>query len=233
MAEPGTITDEGVAALRARIGVARAAPAAAALPLPDEDTFRHVAEAYGDDNPLWCDPDYARDDALGRADRAAAAGRRRHARSARTRSPRSRAEHARPDEGRPAARRARVLLRRAPASGGRRCDPTAGSFRRNALVGVLDKPSEFAGPRRARVDRRRCSATTTGTVLSGQYRLMIRTEREKAREQQEVRRDRDRAVHRRRRSPRSTRSTRASGRARRRAALVGGRRTRATRSARW
>ena len=23
------------------------------------DTFRHVAEAYGDDNPLWCDPSYA------------------------------------------------------------------------------------------------------------------------------------------------------------------------------
>ena len=26
---------------------------------PNEDAFRHVAEAYGDDNPLWCDPEYA------------------------------------------------------------------------------------------------------------------------------------------------------------------------------
>ena len=36
----------------------RAAPAAAALPRPDTDAFRNVAIAYGDDNPLWCDPDY-------------------------------------------------------------------------------------------------------------------------------------------------------------------------------
>ena len=25
--------------------------------VPTSDTFRHVAEAYGDDNPLWCDPE--------------------------------------------------------------------------------------------------------------------------------------------------------------------------------
>ena len=26
---------------------------------PNTDAFRHVAEATGDDNPLWCDPEYA------------------------------------------------------------------------------------------------------------------------------------------------------------------------------
>ena len=25
---------------------------------PNTDAFRQVAEAFGDDNPLWCDPDY-------------------------------------------------------------------------------------------------------------------------------------------------------------------------------
>ena len=71
----GTITDEGVARLRARIGVPEPHPQPPHYRRPDADAFRNVAEAYGDDNPLWCDPDYAAGDALGRADRAAAAGR--------------------------------------------------------------------------------------------------------------------------------------------------------------
>src|SRR5690606_27250215 len=54
------ITDEGVAALQARIGVAQPHPQPPHYRVPNEDAFRHVAEAYGDDNPLWCDPDYAR-----------------------------------------------------------------------------------------------------------------------------------------------------------------------------
>ncbi len=40
---------------------------------PNEDAFRHVAEAYGDDNPLWCDPAYGDEDASG-----VARSRRRH-----------------------------------------------------------------------------------------------------------------------------------------------------------
>ena len=84
---PG-ITDEAIARLRARIGVPEPHPLPPHYRRPDVDAFRHVAEAYGDDNPLWCDPDYAAGTRLGRPDRAAAAGRRRHARSARTRSPR-------------------------------------------------------------------------------------------------------------------------------------------------
>ena len=54
------ITDEMVADMRARIGD----------PMPDHfepwitevtrDAIRHYAHGVGDDNPLWCDPDYAR-----------------------------------------------------------------------------------------------------------------------------------------------------------------------------
>ena len=54
------ITDEAIARLRARIGVAEPHPLPPHYALPTTDTFRHVAEAYGDDNPLWCDPAYAR-----------------------------------------------------------------------------------------------------------------------------------------------------------------------------
>ena len=59
MATTGQITDEGLARLRATIGIAVPSPAPPHYLRPNEDTFRHVAQAYGDDNPLWCDPEYA------------------------------------------------------------------------------------------------------------------------------------------------------------------------------
>ena len=59
MGTEGVITEEGIARLRARIGVAEPHPMPPHYALPTTDTFRHVAEAYGDDNPLWCDPSYA------------------------------------------------------------------------------------------------------------------------------------------------------------------------------
>ena len=58
MAETGRITDEGVARLRARIGIPEPHPMPPFYALPTHDTFRNVAIAYGDDNPLWCDPEY-------------------------------------------------------------------------------------------------------------------------------------------------------------------------------
>ena len=58
MAETGRITDEGVARLRARIGVPEPHPMPPLYTVPTYDTFRNVAVAYGDDNPLWCDPEY-------------------------------------------------------------------------------------------------------------------------------------------------------------------------------
>src|SRR5258706_580782 len=54
-------------------------------------------------------------------------------------------------------------------------------FRRNALVAALDKPSEFAG-RAIHEWTAQVFRDETNALLSGQYRLMVRTEREKARE---------------------------------------------------
>jgi hypothetical protein len=54
-------------------------------------------------------------------------------------------------------------------------------FRRNAAVAVLDKPSEFAG-RAIHEWSANVFQADDGTILSGQYRLMIRTERERAQE---------------------------------------------------
>src|SRR5215211_3768051 len=59
VSEGPSITDEGVARLRARIGVPQPHPQPPHYRCPNEDAFRQVAQAYGDDNPLWCDPAYA------------------------------------------------------------------------------------------------------------------------------------------------------------------------------
>jgi hypothetical protein len=53
-------------------------------------------------------------------------------------------------------------------------------WRRNALVAVLDKPSEFAD-RAIHEWSANVFRDDDGTILSGQYRLMIRTERTKSR----------------------------------------------------
>src|SRR4029453_13801467 len=53
--------------------------------------------------------------------------------------------------------------------------------RRNALVGVLDKPSEFAG-RAIHEWTGQVFRVEDGPLLSAQYRLMIRAERTKGRE---------------------------------------------------
>ena len=58
MAEP-QISDAGVERLRARVGVAEPWTRRPHYLRPNTDAFRIVAEAYGDDNPLWCDPDHA------------------------------------------------------------------------------------------------------------------------------------------------------------------------------
>src|SRR5438067_9081797 len=58
MGDAGRITDEGVERLRARIGIPEPHPMPPYYTLPTIDTFRNVAVAYGDDNPLWGDADY-------------------------------------------------------------------------------------------------------------------------------------------------------------------------------
>ncbi len=175
------ITDEGVEQLRRRIGVAHPHTQPPRYLLPNEDAFRHVAEAYGDDNPLWCDPAYG--------DKTRWSG-----------------PIASPhlvggdtligeDEVVTLSDEHKAMLRGDPLRGVHAF--YSGSFRewwnplrpntrvtrRNALVGVHDKVGEFAG-RAVHEWSAEVFAAMNGPVLSGQYRLMIRTEREKATKQQ-------------------------------------------------
>jgi acyl dehydratase len=175
----GTITDEGIAALRARIGVAEPHPMPPHYRRPGLDAFRHVAVAYGDDNPLWCDDKYGKDTRWG-------------------------GPIAPPplvggdtligeDEVTELDEETRALLKGDPLRGVHAfysasarewwapLTPDRRVFRRNALVGVLDKASDFAG-RAVHEWTAQVFRDDAGTLLSGQYRLMIRTERRKARE---------------------------------------------------
>jgi acyl dehydratase len=175
----GRITDEGVAALRERIGVPQLYPAPPHYRRPNEDAFRHVANSYGDDNPLWCDPDYAAasrwkgpiapppliggDSLIGedRLTEAEIAG--------------QRELRGDPLRGVHAFYAASEREWWAPLPPDRRV------LRRTALVGVLDKPSEF-GSRGIQEWTAQAFQTAEGTLLGAQYRMMFRTEREKARE---------------------------------------------------
>lgn len=170
------ITDEGIARLRARIGIAEPHPMPPHYRHVNTDVFRHVAEAYGDDNPLWCDPDYGASTRWG-------------------------GPIASPvlvggdtligvDEVQRVPDDLRDLMKGDPlrgvhafyASSAREwwspLRPGAEVRRRNALVGVLDKSSEFA---------ERAVHEWTGQVfadqsgpLCAQFRNMVRTERSKA-----------------------------------------------------
>lgn len=177
--ETGRITDEGIARLRATIGVAQPHPQPPHYLCPDEDAFRHVAECYGDDNPLWGDPTYAA-------------------------TTRWRGPIAPPpmvggdtligeDEVTELDDEARALLKGDPLRGVHAfygssarewwapLHPHKRVFRRNAMVGVLDKSSEFA-ERAVHEWTAQVFRDHDGTILSGQYRNMIRTERTKSRE---------------------------------------------------
>lgn len=173
----GGITDEGVAALRERVGLTQPHPQPPRFRTPNEDAFAQVAEAYGDDNPLWCDPDYGIGTRWGGpiAPPAMVGGDTLIGEN----------EVERLDE-QAAARLKGDPLRGAQAhySASHRewwqpLRPGTRVTRRNALVGVHDKQSQFA--RRAVHEwTAEVFAALEGPVLSAQYRLMIRTEREKA-----------------------------------------------------
>lgn len=175
----GTITDEGVERLRSRIGIPEPHPLPPHYREPGLDAFRHVAFAYGDDNPLWCDPGYGPttrwegpiaspvlvggDTLVGEDEITEVAP-----------------EHRDLMKGDPlrgvhAFYSASAREWWAPLRPGRRV------ARRNALVGVHDKPSEFAG-RAVHEWTGQVFREVGGPLLSAQYRLMIRTERTKARE---------------------------------------------------
>jgi acyl dehydratase len=179
VAESPAITDDGVARLRARIGVPQPHPQPPRYRSPNEDAFRQVAEAYGDDNPLWCEPEYAASTIWGGA-------------------------IAPPplvggdtligeNEVTELSEQTRELMKGDPIRGAHAF--YSGSFRewwaplrpgmrvtrRNALVGVFDKESEFAERAVHEWTAEVFAALEpTPVVLSAQYRLMIRTERKNA-----------------------------------------------------
>jgi acyl dehydratase len=173
MSPSGEITDQGVARLRARIGIPEPHPLPPYYTLPTIDTFRNVAVAYGDDNPLWCDPDYGPTTVWGGP----------------IASPNMNGgdtligenEITRLDDA------TRALLKGDPLkgahayySGSRRewwrpLRPGIRIGRRNALVGVHDKRSAFAD--RSVHEWTAEVFATADEVLSAQYRLMIRTDR--------------------------------------------------------
>jgi hypothetical protein len=174
----GVITDEAIGRLRARIGIAEPHPLPPHYRRPGTDAFRHVAIAYGDDNPLWCDPGYGPrtrweapvappplvggDTLIGEDEVTELA-----------------AEHHTLMKGDPlrgvhAFYAASVREWWAPLFPDRRI------WRRNALVGVLDKASDFAG-RAVHEWTAQVFRDDAGPLLAAQLRLMIRTERSKAR----------------------------------------------------
>lgn len=184
MTDEGKITDEAIARLRERIGVPYPHPAPPHYRRPGVDAFRHVAVAYGDENPLWSDADYARstrwgtpiapppllggDSLIGEAEVAEV----------------------------PAAQR--TLMSGDPLRGvhafysasvrewWRPLLPDMRIFRRDALAAVLDKRSSFAD-RSVHEWRAQVFRDEAGTLLASQYGLMIRTERGRARDHGEAR----------------------------------------------
>jgi acyl dehydratase len=178
-ADHGRITDDGVERLRARIGVPEPHPLPPYYTLPTIDTFRNVAQAYGDDNPLWGDADHAaRSRWEGVIAPPALVG-------GDTLIGEDEVPHVAPEH--------RDLMKGDPLrgvhafySGSARewwapLVPLRRTFRRNALVAVNDKTSEFA-KRAIHEWTAQVFRDETGTLLSGQYRLMVRTERGAARE---------------------------------------------------
>lgn len=173
------ITDEAVAQLRQRIGIPQPHPVPPHYLSPGTDTFRIVAYSYGDDNPLWCDPDHATASRWGEpiAPPALVGADSVIGEDALTDEDLARQHLLKGDplRGVHAFYSASVREWWAPLRAHRRID------RRNALVGVLEKPSKFGG-RAVHEWTANVFADRAGGLLCGQYRLMIRTEREKARE---------------------------------------------------
>jgi acyl dehydratase len=175
----GRITDEGVARLRERIGVPEPWPLPPHYKRPNIDAFQHVAEAYGDSNPLWRDPAYAEKTIWGGpiAPPPLVGGDTLIGEDEVTAVPDDKRELMKGDP----LRGVHAFYSASAREWWAPLRPDHRVFRRNALVGVLDKPSEFAG-RAVHEWSANVFQADDGTILSGQYRLMIRTEREKARE---------------------------------------------------
>jgi acyl dehydratase len=175
----GTITDEGIERLRARVGVAEPWTRRPHYLRPNTDAFRIVAEAYGDDNPLWADPDYASKSVWGGplAPPPLVGGDSLIGEDEVTAVPEGLRDLMKGDP----LRGVHAFYSASAREWWAPLRPDHRVWRRNALVAVLDKPSEFA-ERAVHEWSANVFRDDDGTVLSGQYRLMIRTERKKARE---------------------------------------------------
>ena len=178
------ITDEAIDRLRSRIGVPEPNPQPPHYLRPGLDAFRHVAEAYGDDNPLWSDPEYAATTRWGEpiAPPPLVGGDTLIGEDEVTEVPADKRALMKGDplRGVHAYYASSVREWWAPLLPDRRV------WRRNALVAALDKSSEFA-TRAVHEWTAQVFRTDDGTTLSGQYRNMIRTERSEARERKKER----------------------------------------------
>ena len=181
MAQAGQITDEALSRLRATIGIAVPHTQPPHYFRPNDDAFRHVAESYGDPNPLWSDPEYGAksrwegtiappaliggDTLVGEDEVTSLSDADREI----TKGDPLRGVHAFYASS---SREWWAPLR-----------PDKRIFRRNALVAALDKASDFAG-RAVHEWSAQVFRDEDGALLGGQYRNMIRTERSKARARQ-------------------------------------------------
>ncbi|MBX6387415.1 MAG: hypothetical protein IRZ08_00190 [Frankia sp.] len=173
------ITDEGIARLRARIGIPEPHTAPPHYLRPGTDTFRIVARCYGDDNPLWCDPDHATASVWGGpiAPPPLVGGDTLIGEDEVTRVPDELRDLMKGDP----LRGVHAFYSAASREWWAPLRPNLRVRRRNALVGVFDKKSEFAG-RAVHEWLGQVFMDETGTPLCGQYRLMVRTERTRSRE---------------------------------------------------
>jgi acyl dehydratase len=179
MAEAGLITQEGLDRLRSRVGIPEPNPVPPHYRRPGLDAFRHVAVAYGDDNPLWWDADYAATTRWGGpiAPPPLVGG---DSLIGEDEVPRVAPEHAELMRGDP-LRGVHAFYSASAREWWAPLYPDQRVLRRNALVGVHDKPSEFA-ERAVHEWTAQVFRQADGPLLSAQYRLMIRTERRRARE---------------------------------------------------
>ena len=173
----GSITDEGIGRLRARIGVPVPWTRKPQYSRPNQDAFRNVAQCFGDDNPLWCDPDYASGTVWGGlvAPPSLVGGDSLIGEDEVARVPEAKLDVMKGDP----LRGVHAFFSASAREWWAPLRPDRRIWRRNALVAVLDKPSEFA-ERAVHEWDASVFRTDEGTMLSGQYRLMIRTERRKA-----------------------------------------------------
>lgn len=179
MGEHGRITEEGVTRLRARIGIPEPHPVPPRFLRPNTDAFRMVAWAYGDDNPLWSDPGHAAGSVWGGpiAPPALVGGDSLIGEDEVPEVPEAHRDLMRGDP----LRGVHAFYSASEREWWAPLRPDRRVWRRNALVAVLDKPSDLAG-RAVHEWTAQVFREDGGPLLSGQYRLMIRTERGRARE---------------------------------------------------